>query len=205
MKSLSEIETTSKRASRALNYSWGISEEVGKSVRLLEMFNFEGIKNLNEYLKEKKDKKFENLKVIDENNKCSKFSYCPIILGVSFLDQIKKIEKIKTIYFSKIAYPLLFLPFLSRSSEVIGKRIFFKFEKNEFLLNINVNISTNLLSKNCPNIASNAEVKILENNDNFTENDWKSLYQLSEKTFVEETESLKKGAAGAGLTDNDCG
>ena len=46
MKSLSEIETTSKCASRALGYSWGISEEVGKSVRLLEMFHFEGIKNL---------------------------------------------------------------------------------------------------------------------------------------------------------------
>ena len=203
MKSLSEIETTSKRASRALGYSWGISEEVGKSVRLLEMFNFEGIKNLNEYLKKKKDKKFESLNLISENNVCSAFSYCPIILGVSFLDQIEKIEKIKTINFSKIAYPLLFLPFLSRSSEVIGKKIFFKFEKSEFLLNINVNISTNLLKKNCPNIATNAEVRILENNDNFTENDWKSLYQLSEKTFVEESESLKKGAAGAGLTDND--
>ena len=75
--------------------------------------------------------------------------------------------------------------------------------KNKFLLNMNVNISTNLLNKNCPNIANNVEVKILENNDNFTEQDWKSLYQLSEKTFVEETESLKKGAAGAGLTDND--
>ena len=203
MKSLSEIETTSKRASRALGYSWGISEEVGKSVRLLEMFNFEGIRNLNEYLKEKKDTKFENLIQINENNRCSEFSYCPIILGVSFLDQIIKIEKIKTINFSKIAYPLLFLPFLSRSSEVIGKRIFFKFKKSEFLLNINVNISTNLLNKNCPNIATNAEVKILENNDNFSEKDWKSLYQLSEKTFVEESESLKKGAAGAGLTDND--
>ena len=203
MKSLSEIETTSKRASRALGYSWGISEEVGKSVRLLEMFNFEGIKNLNEYFKEKKDKKFESLNLISENNQCSAFSYCPIILGVSFLDQIEKIEKIKAINFSKIAYPLLFLPFLSRSSEVIGKKIFFKFEKSEFLLNINVNISTNLLDKNCPNIATNAEVKILENNDNFTENDWKSLYQLSEKTFVEESESLKEGAAGAGLTDND--
>ena len=115
MKSLSEIETTSKRASRALGYSWGISEEVGKSVRLLEMFNFEGIKNLNEYLNEKKNKKFENLNLINENNECSEFSYCPIILGVSFLDQIEKIEKIKTINFSKIAYPLLFLPFLSRS------------------------------------------------------------------------------------------
>ena len=203
MKSLSEIETTSKRASRASGYSWGISEEVGKSIRLLEMFNLKGIKNLNEYLREKKDKKFEFLNLINENNKCSELSYCPIILGVSFLDQIEKIEKIKTINFSKIAYPLLFLPFLSRSSEVIGKKIFFKFEKSEFLLNINVNISTNLLDKNCPNIATNAEVRILENNDNFTENDWKSLYQLSEKTFVEESESLKKGAAGAGLTDND--
>ena len=78
-----------------------------------------------------------------------------------------------------------------------------EFEKNEFLLNINVNIATNLLNENCPNLATNAEVKILENNDNFMEQDWKSLYQLSEKTFVEETESLKKGAAGAGLTDND--
>ena len=203
MKSLSEIETTSKRATRASGYSWGISEEVGKCIRLLEMFSFKGVKNLNEYFKEKKDKKFENLNLIDENNECLKFSYCPIILGVSFLDQIEKLEKIKTINFSKIASPLLFLPFLSRSSEVIGKKISLKFEKNEFLLNINVNIATNLLNENCPNLATNAEVKILENNDNFMEHDWKSLYQLSEKTFVEETESLKKGAAGAGLTDND--
>ena len=29
------------------------------------------------------------------------------------------------------------------------------------------------------------------------------LYRLSENTFVEETDSLKEGAAGAGLTDND--
>ena len=203
MKSLSEIETTSKRASRASGYSWGISEEVGKSIRLLEMFNLKGIKNLNDYFKEKENKNFENLTLINEKNKCSELSYCPIILGVSFLDQIENLEKIKTINFSKIAYPLLFLPFLSRSSEVIGKKIFFKFEKNEFLLNINVNIATNLLNENCPNIATNAEIKILENNDNFTEEDWKSLYRLSEKTFVEETESLKKGAAGAGLTDND--
>ena len=39
--------------------------------------------------------------------------------------------------------------------------------------------------------------------DSFTEREWKNLYKLSENTFVEETESLKKSAAGAGLTDND--
>ena len=43
----------------------------------------------------------------------------------------------------------------------------------------------------------------MDNKDNFSDLEWKNLYKLSENTFVEETESLKKGAAGAGLTDND--
>ena len=40
MKSLSEIETTSKRASRAAGFSWGVAEEIGKNIRLLELFGF---------------------------------------------------------------------------------------------------------------------------------------------------------------------
>ena len=63
MKSLSEIETTSKRAARAAGFSWGISEEVGKCVRLLELFGLPGIVNLNSYLKEKNINDFENLKL----------------------------------------------------------------------------------------------------------------------------------------------
>ena len=43
MKSLSEIDTTSKRATRAAGFSWGISEEVGKNMRLLELFGLSGI------------------------------------------------------------------------------------------------------------------------------------------------------------------
>ena len=39
--------------------------------------------------------------------------------------------------------------------------------------------------------------------DNFTETEWNSLYKFAEDTFVEESDSLKEGAAGAGLTDND--
>ena len=44
MKSLSEIETIVKRASKAAGYSWGVSEETGKSIRLLELFSLPGIK-----------------------------------------------------------------------------------------------------------------------------------------------------------------
>ncbi|MDA9653512.1 DUF3726 domain-containing protein [Candidatus Pelagibacter sp.] len=203
MKSLSEIETTSKRASKAVGFSWGIAEEVGKSIRLLEMFGFAGIKNLNEYYKLKFKNKFENLNFINEKNTSGQFPYCPIILGVSFLDQVKTLDKLNKIIFGKIAYPLLILPFLSRSSEIIGKKIYFKFDQNEFLLNLNVNISSNLFNKECSPIANNIQISFLDNEDNFTDQDWKSLYTLSEETFVEETDSLKQGAAGAGLTDND--
>ena len=203
MKSLSEIETTSKRASKAIGFSWGIAEEVGKSIRLLEMFGFAGIKNLNEYYKLKFKNKFENLNFINEKNTSGQFPYCPIILGVSFLDQVKTLDKSKKIIFDKIAYPLLILPFLSRSSENIGKKIHLKFDQNEFLLNLNVNILSNLFNKQCPPIANNIQISFLNNEDNFTDQDWKSLYILSEETFVEETDSLKQGAAGAGLTDND--
>ena len=59
MKSLSEIDTVSKRASRASGFDWGIAEEVGKNIRMLEMLGMPGIKNLNYYYKVRKKNKFE--------------------------------------------------------------------------------------------------------------------------------------------------
>ena len=51
MRSFSEIDTTAKRASKAAGFSWGIAEEIGKSIRSLELFGLPGILNLNNYLK----------------------------------------------------------------------------------------------------------------------------------------------------------
>tara|TARA_B100001057_G_C22771288_1_gene919719 strand:- start:504 stop:1115 length:612 start_codon:yes stop_codon:yes gene_type:complete len=203
MKSLSEIDTTSKRASKAAGFSWGAAEEIGKSIRLLELFGLEGIKTLNRYYTSRKSKKFENLSLINKNNKSKKYPYCPIILGINFLDQIRGIEKFKKIIFNNVSFPLLILPFLSRSSEVIGKKINIKFDNIEFLLNFNVNIRSNLPNKSLPQVINKIEINLLENTDNFSEQEWKSLYKLSEETFVKETDSLKNSAAGAGLNDND--
>ena len=203
MRSLSEIETAVKRASRAVGFSWGNSEEVGKSVRQLELFGLKGIKNLNQYYKEKETKKFEDLNLISETNESSLEAYCPIILGISFLDQIKTIENFKTIKFKKVAYPILFLSFLSRASEISGKKIHAAFDQTEILLNLNVNISSNFFNQEFPEFANEIEIKVIDNKDNFNDSDWNSLYKLAEDTFVEESDSLKQGAAGAGLTDND--
>ena len=203
MRSLSEIETAVKRASRAVGFSWGNSEEVGKSIRQLELFGLHGIKNLNQYYKDKATKEFEGLNLISESNEASLEAYCPIILGISFLDQIKSLENLKIIRIKKIVYPIIFLSFLSRASEISGKKIHVMFDKTEFLLNLNVNISSNFLNQEIPKFANQVQIKFIKNEDNFSESDWNSLYKLAEDTFVEESDSLKQGAAGAGLTDND--
>ena len=203
MKSLSEIETTVKRASRATGYSWGIAEEVGKSVRLSELFGFPAIKHLNQYYQNKKKENFKEIKLIGKINKSDGSSFCPIILGVNFIDQVKNIETLKKCSIENLAYPLLLLPFLSRASEIIGKKLLILFDDCKFLLNFNMSISSNILEKVMPILSKKVEIIFLDNEDSFSDQDWKNLYKLAEDTFVEETDSLKQGAAGAGLTDND--
>ena len=203
MRSLSEIDTVSKRSSRAAGYSWGISEEIGKNIRLLEMFSLPGIKNLNDFYKKKKGLKLEELTLIKEKNETSKSKFCPIIAGVSFLDQVGNLKDINEIKFTNIAYPILFLPFVSRASEVIGKRIHLKLDDKEFIMNFNNSISYNFFKSEIIELSEVISINILENKDTFSEIEWKELYKLSEDTFVEENDSLKESGAGAGLTDND--
>tara|TARA_B100000787_G_scaffold126772_1_gene95893 strand:- start:2866 stop:3477 length:612 start_codon:yes stop_codon:yes gene_type:complete len=203
MKSLSEIETVSKRSSRAAGYSWGVAEEIGKNIRMLEMFGISGIKNLNYYFRIKKKKEFEKVNLISKKNEITKLEFCPIVAGLNFLDQVRSLETLKEIKFEKIAFPLLFLPFISRASEVIGKKLELNIDKRLFLLNYNISIYSNSLNEGIVDIGNTVSIKFQENIDSFKENEWEELYKLSQKTFVEENESSRSVGAGSGLTDND--
>ena len=202
MRSFSEIDTAVKRASKGIGFSWGISEEIGKNIRLLEMFGLPGLKNLNQYYKIFKEKKFQNLTLVSKENS-SKIPYCPIIAGINFLDQINNLEEIGEIKFENLGFPILFIPFVSRSSEIIGKRIFLTIDEKEFLLNFNQSIYSNYLNSDVLEKSDQIKIKFIENKNMFSEEEWQELYKLSEDTFVEETDKLKQNAAGAGLTDND--
>ena len=203
MKSLSEIETVSKRSSKAAGFSWGIAEEVGKNIRILELFGLGGIKNLNYYFRVRNKRNFEKLHLVSNENKTTKLEFCPIIAGLNFLDQVRSLEILNEIKFEKIAYPLLFLPFVSRASEVIGKKIQLKIDNRVFLLNYNNSIYSNSLNEGIVEVGNNVLIKFQENKDSFEENEWRELYKLSENTFVAESDSFNQGGAGAGLTDND--
>ena len=202
MMSFSEIETVSKRASKAIGYSWGISEEIGKSIRILEMFKLPGISTLNQYFKKIKNNHPKKLKNILKINK-SDDELCPIYTGVRILDNCKQLEDLNIIKFFNINYPLLIIPFLSRSSEIINKPIHVILDEGKYILNSNKTILTNIEKSNNSKISKELTIQFEENKNLFTDTEWKELYKLSEDTFVPETDSLKSSAAGAGLTDND--
>ena len=204
MQSFSEIDTTSKRASKAAGYAWGVAEEIGKNMRNLEMFGLPGVKNLNLYLQKIKKNPTERPKKIAKENKPQSKDFCPIYCGTSFLDNCKMLESLKLIKFFNVSYPLLLLPFLSRASDIVGKKISVQYEDNNFLLNFDKTIfSKNIKNNRIISLAKEINIEFLENNNSFSDQEWKELYKLSEETFVEETDSLKKKGAGAGLTDND--
>ena len=202
MRSFSEIETTVKKATKAIGFSWGIAEEVGKNIRLLEMYGLPGLKNINQYYKIYKISNFENIKEISLTNS-PKTHYCPILSGLNFFDQSLTISEFNELEISNIAFPILFIPFVSRASEIIGKRIFLKMDNKEFLFNFNQSVYSNYLSGEVLEKAEKINIQFLENKNTFNEEEWEEIYKLSEATYVEETEELKKRTAGAGLTDND--
>ena len=202
MMSFSEIETVSKRASKASGYSWGVAEEVGKSIKILEMFSLPGISLLNGYLKKIKNNHPKKLKKITKDNS-SQNELCPIYAGMIFLDHCLKLEEYKFIKFYNLNYPLLILPFISRSSEIVKKPLLVIFNENKYLVNSNKTIMASNKNNEYLKNVDELSVEFKENKDLFSEKEWKELYKLSEDTFVSETDSLKNSAAGAGLTDND--
>ena len=203
MRSLSEIDTISKRASKAKGFSWGVSEEIGKCVKQLELFGLPGIKNLNQYLKIYDQNKFQKIKLISKLNISENKFHCPISSGIGFLDQIKSLEKLKSLEFNKIAYPILFLSFASRASEVLGKKILVKLDEKEFILNFNQSIFGNYSKNEIWENANSVLINFLDNNNSFSDEEWKEMTKFANETFVEESDELKEKSAGAGLTDND--
>ena len=204
MRSSSEIITVSKRATKAAGYSWGVAEEVGKNIDVLELIGIAGIENLKSYLSVIKTKTPIGPNGIKSQNKIDNESLCPILTGVSLIDDFKNIEILKEINFYNVNFPLLMIPFISRLSFLIGKRVsieideyYFKFNLDKYMFS-DSDINSLILEN-----AKNVRIIIFENEDSFSQEVWDELYKLSTDTFVEENEKLKSTAAGAGLEDND--
>ena len=204
MRTSSEIITVSKRAAKASGFSWGVSEEIGKNINLLEMFNLSGIENFNQYLKEKDTLNLETKFDIANLSSNNLTVCCPIFLGIYLLDNSDQILDLRELKFSKLAYPLIFVPFIQRMSYNIGRSIKLNFDDIQLELHLNNALSVNEdLKGKIIKSAQTVTIQVKENEDSFSSKVWGELHELSTNTFVEENERLKSNAAGAGLVDND--
>jgi hypothetical protein len=190
MRTSSEIETISKRASRAAGFTWGISEEIGKCIKSLELYQISGLENLNDYLKKIKNLEPKGLQKIENKNTLKEGNFCPIYTGIALMDASSRIMELKTLSIQPVDFPILLIPFLNRISYKIGKMIEVKFDKIEILLNLNNYISSNTdLRQKILKSTEYLTINVIENKDTFDASVWDSLYELSTETFVEESES----------------
>ena len=190
MRTSSEIETISKRASRAAGFTWGVSEEVGKCIKSLELYQISGLENLNDYLKKIKNLEPKGPQKIEHKNILKEGYFCPIYTGVALMDASSRVMELKSLSIQSLDFPILLIPFLNRISYKIGKMIEVKFDEIEILLNLNNYISSNSdLRKKILKSTKHLTINVIENKDTFDASVWDSLYKLSTETFVEESES----------------
>jgi len=198
MHSLYEIETTIKRSSRAEGLSWGVSEEAGKAVRLLEQSEFQGLESFRRLI----DLGLNNLNKLLDLDQSNTSNLCPIHFGIFFLDQSHNKELHRTYNFKDINEPLLIVPFLSKSAK--KNLLYFHLKSQDLNFTISPGgiyfINENFFPKNLTDFSLTVSTN---RKSKYTQSSWDYLYKLSLDTFVEETEEKKISGAGAGLTDND--
>lgn len=198
MHSLYEIETTVKRSAKSQGLSWGISEEIGKSIRILEQSGLRGLESFKNIV----DFGFDNLTKLTDINQKTTTHLCPIHFGIFFQDQSHLKEMHQTFKFESLKEPLISIPFFIKAAK--KNLIYFHIHSSELSISITPGEMTSINQNQIPTSINNFSIKVTQQRQKQYSNEtWEDLYQLSLETFVEETEEKKLSGAGAGLSDND--
>ena len=198
MHSLYEIETTVKRSAKSQGLSWGVSEEIGKAIRVLEQSGLQGLESFKNII----DYGFDNLIKLTDINQKETSNLCPIHFGIFFQDQSHLKEMHQTFEFKSLQEPLISFPFLIKAAK--KNLIYFHIHSDNLKISITPSEMTSINQNKIPNLVNNFSIHVTpQRQSQYSDKTWEDLYQLSLETFVEETEEKKLSGAGAGLSDND--
>ena len=198
MHSLYEIETTVKRSAKSQGLSWGVSEEIGKAVRVLEQSGLQGLESFKNII----DYGFDNLIKLTDINQKETSNLCPIHFGIFYQDQSHLKEMHQTFKFKSLQEPLISIPFLIKAAK--KNLIYFHIHSDNLKISITPSEMTSIDQNKIPKLVNNFSMHVTsQRQSQYSDKTWEDLYQLSLETFVEETEEKKLSGAGAGLSDND--
>ena len=198
MQSLYEIETTVKRSTKSQGLSWGISEDTGKAIKILEQSQLPGLESFKRLIHAKLD----SLTKLFDIHQTERHNLCPIHFGLFFLDQSHKKNLHQTFKFESLREPLITLPFLLKAAK--KNLIYFQLMSQELSISISPGELFQISQTQVPESISNFTLSLtMQRETQYSNETWEELYQLSLETFVEESEEKRLSGAGAGLTDND--
>ena len=160
MHSLYEIETTVKRSAKSQGLSWGISEEIGKSIRILEQSGLQGLESFKNIV----DFGFDNLTKLTDINQKTTTHLCPIHFGIFFQDQSHLKEMHQTFKFESLKEPLISIPFFIKAAK--KNLIYFHIHSSEINISINPGEMTSITHNQLPTSITINSTKVTQQRKN---------------------------------------
>ncbi len=216
MRSLGEIEHTCRKAAKGCGLPWGIADEVGKAIRWLHVYGFDGVTSLCGLFEEYDhhhhlDYAPQSLEGIWTSQRGV---LSPIMAGISLCDCINTMAE-RTITVGPIAWPLITAGFLGQTALTSDQSVALKWSSVTMQLNRDVlvvtgnteDIDMKLVGQiSYTQISISADTKDIPMNIGDAEvnlKSWKQLEIYAHRTYVEASEASRLAGAGAGLNDND--
>ena len=211
---LAEVESSLRKAARAIGLDWGIAEEAGKAARWLAAFGLPGPEFMLAHLQQIEGNDYSSF--IPDCNlepwQSTAGILCPVISGAAIADRSARLLTGKQFTLGSTAFPLLLAATVGQAarchrsvftSSWAGVRV----SCYENGLSIEGNRDDLLISEvaavNCrqddgvsPQQLPSTQAYRIDMQS------WQLIDQLAFKTYAPATEASRAGA-GAGLTDND--
>ncbi|MGD2171624.1 MAG: DUF3726 domain-containing protein [Gammaproteobacteria bacterium] len=211
---LSEAESSLRKAARAVGLDWGLAEEAGKTARWLAAFDLPGPELVFAHLQHLDGADYQSF-VPDcgrEPWRAPGGLLCPIVSGAALADRSARMVAGKTFDLGRTAYPLLLVAALGQAARHHATAFATRWagvQVNCFADGLQIiGAREDLLLAEVDTVScarddeAFAEIEASTLAYEIDEETYRRIDALAFKTYVPASEASRAGA-GAGLTDND--
>jgi hypothetical protein len=211
---LSEAESSLRKAARACGLEWGLAEEAGKAARWLAAFGLPGPETLYAHLCNLEGRHYTDFVPACslEPWQAAKGPMCPIVTGAALADRAAQMLEGRVFHLGRTAYPLLLAATLGQAARFHGTAFVTCWEgvrlncfghglqvlgRREKLL-----VAESAQVCCCRDDSAEAEIEASTMAYEIDAEIVQRIDALAFRTYAPATEESRAGA-GAGLTDND--
>lgn len=218
--SVNETASRARLAAKGIGYSWGMADEVSRSVFWLSQRQVPAMALLAALFSQLKSPQGVAMATpqttggeLISNDHC----LCPIISGCALSDGYQTISEQQSLIIKNIRYPFLIVPFVAQLAQRCEKSLALEIRENtiatdgvHFVCSAQKLISLDFAEELVCRVANGFEFDFSQSSLANTQSrvavedkHWQALGEYAKKTYAPATESSRLSGAGAGVTDND--